>query len=298
MVVVFVLALVVMVVVGLMVEDVDGVPLSLSQNNQLVFVIGVQYEAIMHVMDILGQHPEVSLLSGTGKPKNDAQHLQNVFKTAHELGGMLSFSFHDEAHMTEKSELFTDDSRLALLGSWRDHWDLDKPLLALQSPRFATMTRYLQALFGEDNTKFVVVLQHPLHAWRPALNMYWQQAALSCGKPFVQQWVHIHQTLEEDMAHLKHVHVVRYEDLVPASHVPTPDNQLHQYNREPAFKFRGAGAGWRQGQGLMQAPRFTSLAQQQRQQQQVLNSLFHFLRVSRPVALWTSFQDSAILNHR
>ena len=74
-------------------------------------------------------------------------------------------------------------------------------------------------MFGEDNTRFVIVEQHPLDAWHATLTTHWQQAAFSCGKPFVDQWLKIHDMLAADAEHLKHVHRVRYEDLLPLINV-------------------------------------------------------------------------------
>lgn len=70
--------------------------------------------------------------------------LIQVFKTAHELGGMLAFSFEKEAHLTEKSKLLSRENKQRLIQSWKRYWHVDKFILAAQSPRFATMTRFLQ----------------------------------------------------------------------------------------------------------------------------------------------------------
>ena len=96
------------------------------------------------------------------------------------------------------------------------YWDMDRRLLVEKSPPNLVMGRFLQALF--PGSALVVVVRHPVvvalsnKKWRKLLS----RNAMRYGtlSALVGHWVRAHELLLDDAAHLKRLHVVRYEDLV------------------------------------------------------------------------------------
>ncbi len=71
------------------------------------------------------------------------------------------------------------------------------------------MTRFLQGLFPQ--ARFVVVVRHPVVV---ALSTQKWAGPLAGLGPLLEHWVHAHETFLADLAHVRNVHVVRYEQLV------------------------------------------------------------------------------------
>ena len=67
------------------------------------------------------------------------------------------------------------------------------------------MTRLLQHWFHEDRTFFLVVLRHPF----ASIRFLWERVrrvkfCSDCGEKPLIHWLHIHDTLFEDLTHIKH----------------------------------------------------------------------------------------------
>ncbi len=163
----------------------------------------------------LGEHPQVSALSGTPRPANEGQHNQSVYPadTYHSKAGR--FAFREAARFTEDSPLVTDESRRTLFAEWSRFWDTTRPYLLEKSPPNLIRTRFLQALFPDSY--FVVLFRHPIpnalatRKWDPHTQPW----------SLIEHWLRAHELLAEDAAHIRRLHALRYEDLVAA-----PDYEL------------------------------------------------------------------------
>ena len=153
------------------------------------------------VKALLQQH---SMIAGHGTALSDheawqdeGQHLQYVYPTAEEYGGMLAYGFAEAAHMTEMHSLVTDDTRAKLYTQWSYHWNVSKPVLLEKSPPNIIKTRFLQAIFGLERSHFIIVTRHPLGAsyfdWRS------EYILPTCGKHYVKHWLQLHRILREDL---------------------------------------------------------------------------------------------------
>jgi hypothetical protein len=181
---------------------------TLPDDHQLAFVCGLHRSGTSALARVLGEHPQVSNLSGTGVKEDEGQHLQDVYLRARKHGGPGRFAFAPGAHLTEAEARRVPDAASRLLASWTPYWDLDAAVLLEKSPPNLLMTRFLQELFPE--ARFVAILRHPV------------VVALSTSKWIrlgslhrsVEHWLRAHEIFAEDARSLRNVHVVRYEQLV------------------------------------------------------------------------------------
>ena len=78
----------------------------------------------------------------------------------------LGFQWHkvnmEAAHITENSILVSEYNRRLLYAEWRRYWNPSKHVLLETSPIHTLKTRFLQSMFGANQTFFLVVLRHPL----------------------------------------------------------------------------------------------------------------------------------------
>ena len=76
------------------------------------------------------------------------------------------------------------------------------------------MTRLLQHWFHEDHTFFIVVLRHPYATIRDLwvrTDMYPTPFCNDCGESALKHWLYIHETLFNDLKHIKNRIVFHYE---------------------------------------------------------------------------------------
>ena len=129
-------------------------------HHRLVFVGGLHHSGTSLLARYLGQHPSIAALRNTGVTEDEGERLQTVYPSAQSLGGPGQFGFDPKAHLTEESELVSDENRARLMAEWGRHWDFGKPMLVEQSPSNLLKMRFLQALFSDS--RFVVVIRNPI----------------------------------------------------------------------------------------------------------------------------------------
>jgi hypothetical protein len=176
--------------------------------QRMVFIGGLHRSGTTPLARCLATHPQVSGFAGTGAREDEGQHLQSVYPAAREFGGPGRFAFDPGAHLTEQSPMAGDTARAALLGAWLPHWDTDRPVLVEKSPPNLVMTRFLQATFPA--ARFVIVVRHPVVV---TLSTRKWARRMPLGR-LVEHWFHAHDIFLGDAPWLRHLLVVKYEDLV------------------------------------------------------------------------------------
>lgn len=178
----------------------------------------------------------MSGFSGTGVPKDEGQHLQDVYRPAEAFGGPGFFGFDCDSHLDESSELADKKSARRLFTQWSEYWDLTKPVLVEKSPPNLVRTRFLQSLFPK--VRFIVMIRHPIavsYATRKWTNLVRYLACKvdsSFSNPNILQrilskviflrepicmllshWLVCHEKLIGDIKNVENIMVLKYERL-------------------------------------------------------------------------------------
>jgi hypothetical protein len=219
------------------------------RRHRLVFVGGLHRSGTTPLARLLGDHPEISTLSGTGVSADEGQHLQDVYPAAHAFGGPGRFALDSRAHLVEHSHLVSPRSADRLMTAWMPYWDLRLPVLVEKSPPNLLMTRFLQALFS--GSSFVLIVRHPVvvalgtQKWRHGDNI----------STSIANWFAAHDTMMGDLAALQRVHVVRYESLVRE-----PGRELDGIRRFLRLEAPIPASSWERHRSDAYARRWSALA--------------------------------------
>lgn len=176
-------------------------------DHRFVFVGGVHRSGTSAVFRCLREHPLISGFKNTGVPEDEGQHLQSVYPPATAYGGPGKFGFNPGAHLTEASDLVTDDNRLRLFAEWKKYWDLEKSVHLEKSPPNLVRTRFLQELF--PNAYFIIMIRHPIAVSYSTQD--WINAPLD---KLIEHWLVCHERFEQDRQRIRRLFVLKYEDFV------------------------------------------------------------------------------------
>lgn len=125
------------------------------------FIGGLHRSGTTLIARVLGQHPEIATLTGTGVPEDEGQHLQDVYPTAGRHGGWGRFAYRDGAHLTESSSLVSPGAAARIEAGWEPYWsDRGAPIRLEKSPPNLMQLRFLRALWPDAS--FLVVIRHPV----------------------------------------------------------------------------------------------------------------------------------------
>jgi sulfotransferase family protein len=183
--------------------DSSGAP----PERRFVFVGGLHRSGTSILFRCLREHPSISGFRETGVPEDEGQHLQTVYPTAMFYGGPGRFGFEPAAHLTEASDLVTEENRRKLFDQWKHHWSLEKSHLLEKSPPNLIQARFLQALF--PGASFIMLLRHPV-----AVSYATQKWSKTPVHSLVRHWLTCHELMEEDRGRLSQVLVLKYEEFV------------------------------------------------------------------------------------
>lgn len=169
-----------------------------------VFVVGCYNSGTTLLSDLLGRHPEISVLPEEG------QFLTTEFKADYELGLPRMWAMREDHFRLTESDPGADPVRLKR--EWGMRLDLGRPVLIEKSPPNTARTRWLQEHF--ENARFVAIVRNGyavaegIHRkGRPQHREDWPIEACA------YQWARTNEMLFQDAPFLRHLLWVRYEDL-------------------------------------------------------------------------------------
>ncbi|MCH8112500.1 MAG: sulfotransferase [Proteobacteria bacterium] len=172
--------------------------------HTFLFICGLHRSGTSLIHRLIRAHPQVSGIYGTTVPEDEGQHLQSVYPSDRQFG--MLFALNPNVHLTEQSALVSDMARTRLLQDWGRYLDFRRPVLVEKSPSNIVRSRFLQALFPE--ARFLFIVRHPIVVTLAIQK--WTDAPL---RQLLFHWCVAHQLMLEDLPHLHHALVIRYEDL-------------------------------------------------------------------------------------
>jgi Sulfotransferase family len=178
-------------------------------DRRYVFICGMPRSGTSMLGRNVGRLADCTDLKNTGTFEDEGQNVQNVYPTAHELGGPGRFGFDTRAHRTESSTLLTPENVSKLRTIWHTYWDNAKRIYVEKTPGNLLATRFLQAAF--PNSYFVLIRRHPVPVAMACQK--WKFNVTSLDNLF-RHWLHCHALFEGDRKYLKRVYELRYEDYV------------------------------------------------------------------------------------
>lgn len=203
--------------------------LVIDTGHKFLFIGGLHRSGTSLLHRCITDHPEVSGFSETGAPKNEGQHLQDVYPPAPTFGGPGIFGFDSSSYLDEDSQLANKENAEELFAQWSKHWDLSKPILVEKSPPNLVRARFLQALFPE--THFVMIVRHPIavsyatRKWTDLLGYLSRRIVGRELRPYlptirlpiwllIKHWVVCHERSKKDSEKIRSLLTVKYENLV------------------------------------------------------------------------------------
>jgi hypothetical protein len=186
------------------------------EGKKFLFICGLHRSGTSILHRLLCEHPLTSGFHDTGVAEDEGQHLQTVFKAAHEFGGPGEFAFHLDAHLTEDSSLINQSNKDKLISEWGAYYDLQKPVLLEKSPPNLVRSRFLRKMFPDS--KFVFIVRHPV-----AVSLATEKWSDKTIAERLLHWHAAYAIMLDDILAAEDCLVVRYEDFVKA-----PDEYLDQ----------------------------------------------------------------------
>ncbi len=184
--------------------------------SRFFFIGGLHRSGTSLIANVMGQHPEVASLVGTGVAEDEGQHLQSIYPTAGRHGGWGRFAFRDGAHLTEDSPLVSPGSAASIEAGWAPYWsDPSAPWRCEKSPPNLLQLRFLKALWPD--AAFLVVVRHPV-AVTLATRKQMQRSRNPVRRYYpslrvLRHWERAYSLAQPDMEQVGAI-VVRYEDFI------------------------------------------------------------------------------------
>ena len=178
-----------------------------SRCNRFVFVAGLHRTGTSLLARIIGSHPEISMIEGSGVPENEGCYLQGAIPHTALHGRPGHFATDAQEHHTETSRYNTLETRQRLIADWSPWFEADKRWWIEKSPVNLTRMRLYQQLF--PTAQFIVILRPP-QVMAGALAK-WVDAG---PEDLVRYALDAYDRMAADRPYLHSALVLRYEDLV------------------------------------------------------------------------------------
>ena len=175
--------------------------------KQFLFIGGLHRSGTSILHRLFCEHPAASGFHHTGVAEDEGQHLQTIFKAAHEYGGAGEFAFHLDAHLTESSSLINQSNKELLLRQWGAYYDLSKTLLLEKSPPNLIRSRFLRNMVPA--ARFIFIVRHPV-----AVSLATEKWTENTITERLLHWHTAYSIMLDDIDSMDDCMIIRYEDLV------------------------------------------------------------------------------------
>ncbi len=160
-------------------------------SQTFVFVGGLHRSGTSLLCRCLSEHPLIGGFAGAGE--DDRRQIRD---------GLDPASF-----LTEQAPLATRQTADELFQRWSREWDTSRPYLLARAPENLVRTRFLQALFSES--RFIMVMRDPIAVAGASV-----AASRLSELELISHWLICHERLLADVPGVRHLSLIRYEDLV------------------------------------------------------------------------------------
>ena len=174
--------------------------------HRYLFVGGLHRSGTSLAARLIGGLAGVSSITGAPVPENEGVYLQGAIPHTAQHGRPMHFATDPAQHLIEGGRWDRLDVRTRLEADWAP-WFRPASWRVEKSPVNLTRMRLYQQLY--PLSQFVVVLRHP-EAVAAAVSKWVDAPAAD----LIDHWIAAHAIVEEDIAHLHDVVVLRYEDMV------------------------------------------------------------------------------------
>ncbi|MGR3599232.1 MAG: sulfotransferase family protein [Heliomarina sp.] len=174
--------------------------------RQYLFIGGLHRSGTSLLARLVGNHPDISSISGSPAPENEGCYLQGAIPHTAMNGRPMHFATDPDQHHIEGCSYDSLEVRKRIEADWAQWFDPSKPWRIEKSPVNLTRMRLYQQLF--PMSQFLVITRHP------------EMVAAAVAKwvddtptALTDHWIAAHQQLCRDLPYLHAVCVIRYEDL-------------------------------------------------------------------------------------
>ncbi|MEM7687482.1 MAG: sulfotransferase [Pseudomonadota bacterium] len=176
-------------------------------SHRYIFIAGLHRTGTSLLAQLMGQHPQITSISGAPVPENEGCYLQGAIPHTARDGIPGKYAIDPRQYHTEESALNTWDIRMRLEAEWSVWFDPAKPWRLEKSPVNLTRMRLLQGLFPMAH--FIVITRHPA-AMAQALRK-WDDAPVQEHEDY---GIAAYERALNDMRYLHHAVCLRYEDFI------------------------------------------------------------------------------------
>ncbi|WP_100643202.1 sulfotransferase family protein [Alteromonas facilis] len=173
-----------------------------------VFIVGCYNSGTTLLSELMGRHPKISALPTEG------HFITDQFQKDYDLGIPRMWVDREDIFRLDESDEGPDVARIKK--EWGMRLDLSKPVLVEKSPPNAARTRWFQKYF--ENAHFIGIVRNG-YAVAEGISRKGDPTSIKEGWPIEKsawQWARSNQIMLDDAEHLKHFHLLKYEDLATA----------------------------------------------------------------------------------
>ncbi|APE46019.1 nodulation protein NoeE (plasmid) [Sulfitobacter alexandrii] len=174
--------------------------------RRYLFIGGLHRSGTSLLARLVGNHPDISSISGSPAPENEGCYLQGAIPHTALHGRPMHFATDPDQHHIEGCCHDTLHVRERIEADWGQWFDPSRPWRVEKSPVNLTRMRLYQQLF--PMSQFLVITRHPEIV--AAAVAKWVDGTPTA---LTDHWIAAHGQMCGDLPYFHAICVIRYEDL-------------------------------------------------------------------------------------